>query len=269
MGFEHVTTEVSDRVGWVWIDRPEKKNALSADLWDDLPRALAELASDAEVRVVVVAGCGDSFTVGIDLQMLMSLAPEGASDATRRMAMYQKIKHLQATMTAFADCPKPVIAAVHGYCLGAGVDLITACDIRLATDDAVIGIRETRLGLVADVGTMQRLPKVVGPGHAAELAFTGRDIDGVEATRIGLVNRSYPDRDALFAGAAALAAEIAANSPLVVDGIKAVWAAEEGMSTAAALDHMALWNASFLMSNDLGEAFAAHVEKRPPDFTGT
>lgn len=163
----------------------------------------------------------------------------------------------------------PVIAAVHGYCLGAGVDLITACDIRLATAGAVIGVRETRMGLVADVGTTQRLPRLVAPGHAAELLYTGADINGDEAARIGLVNRSLPDPGSLFAEADRLAGEIAANSPLVVEGIKSLLRNQENMSTATALDQMAVWNAAFLDSNDLREALGAHLEGRPADYSGT
>jgi enoyl-CoA hydratase len=239
-------------------------------MWADIPVAVEQLGSTPEVRVIVVAGRGAAFTVGIDIAMLGSVDPaEGASEAVRKMEMYRRVKQLQGTMTAFEDCPKPVIAAVHGYCLGAGVDLITACDIRLSTADAVFGIRETRMGLVADVGTLQRLPRLIAPGHVAELAYTGRDIDGVEAERIGLVNRTVADRDALIGAASALAADIAANSPFVVQGVKSVLRAEEAMSTAAALDHVAMWNTSFLMTNDLGEAVTAFFEKRPPEFTGT
>jgi enoyl-CoA hydratase len=221
------------------------------------------------VRVVIVAGRGDSFTVGIDIAMLMGLQVEGASPADRNMQMFQQVKRLQSTMTAFESCPVPVIAAVHGYCLGAGIDLITACDIRLATADAVMGVRETRMGLIADVGTLQRLPKIIAAGHAAELLYTGSDVDGNEAARIGLVNRCFPDLESLEKGAMTLAETIAANSPLVVQGIKAVLAAEDGMGTASALDHIALWNTAFLQSNDLGEALAAHLERRPPHYTGT
>lgn len=266
---EHIEIEVTGNVGRLWLNRPAKKNALSADMWADIPAALAELAGRDGVRVVIVAGRGDSFTVGIDIAMLMGLQSEGASPADRNMQMYQQVKRLQSTMTAFEACPVPVIAAVHGYCLGAGIDLITACDIRLSTGDAVLGVRETRMGLIADVGTMQRLPRIIAAGHAAELVYTGSDIDGNEAARIGLVNRCFPDLASLETGAMALAEKIAANSPLVVRGIKAVLHAEEGMSTAAALDHIALWNTAFLESNDLGEALSAHLERRPPHYTGT
>lgn len=270
MGYQHLEIEVVDGVGWLWLNRPDKHNALSEDMWEDIPAAMAELAGDDEVRAVVVAGRGPSFTVGIDLQMLMAVSPTDLpSDAARKMALYRKIKQLQGTMTALEVCPKPVIAAVHGWCIGAGVDLITAADIRIAAEDAVFGVRETKIGLVADVGTLQRLPKILAPGHVAELAYTGKDVDAAHAQRIALVNHVYPDHRELHAAAQALAAEVAANSPLVVQGVKAVLEAEQDMSTAAALDHVALWNASFLMSNDLAEAMAAFTERRPPDFTGT
>lgn len=268
MAYQHLDVRVEDEVGWIWIDRPDAHNALSADLWEGLPAACRDLDGDGDVRVIVVAGRGPSFTAGIDVSLLASL-PGGSSDATRNMATYHMVRRLQQSFTAFADARKPVIAAVHGHCLGAGIDLITACDIRLASADARFSIRETRMGLVADVGTLQRLPRIVGPSHTAELAFTGRDVDAAEALRIGLVSRVLPDPSALFEAAGALAGEIAANSPFVVQGIKRVLAAETDLSTEAALDHVALWNAAFLRSNDLSEAVSAFVERREPRFSGT
>ena len=171
-------------------------------------------------------------------------------------------------MTSITNCPKPVIAAVHGYCLGAGVDLITACDIRLAAEDAVFSIRETKMALVADVGTVQRLPRLIGAGHVAELLFTGKDIDAPRAKEIGLVNDVYPDHDTTVMAAQTLAAEIAANSPLVVQGAKRVLAAEADMTLENALDHIALYNSAFIESHDIVEAMNAFFEKRPPEFTG-
>ncbi len=158
---------------------------------------------------------------------------------------------------------------MHGYCLGAGIDLITACDIRLAAGDAVFSVRETRLALVADVGTLQRLPRVLGAGPAAELIYTGADVDAGRAERIGLVNQVHPDVDSLHVAAQEMGEAIAANSPLAVQGSKAVLAAGAEMSVEQALDHVALWNAAFLHSNDLSEALAALAEKRLPRFTGT
>lgn len=269
MGYQHVEIEVREGVGWLWLNRPDKLNAMSRDMWADIPTAVGELDADESVRAIIVAGRGRAFTVGIDLAMLGAIETEAASEADKRTKLYREIRTLQHTFTSLADSPKPVIAAVHGYCLGAGMDLITACDIRLASADAVFSVRETKMGLVADVGTTQRLPKLIAPGHVAELMFTGKDIDANEADRIGLVNRVHSEPESLLSAAEAMAKEIAANSPLIVQGVKRVLALEEDMSTAAALDHMALWNSAFLWSNDLREAMMAHMEKRAPNFTGT
>ncbi|MGH8958874.1 MAG: crotonase/enoyl-CoA hydratase family protein [Acidimicrobiia bacterium] len=266
---DSITIERTDHVAVVWLDRPEKLNALSPEMWSELPRVVEALGREPEVRVVVVRGRGSAFTVGIDLHMLASIAPEGRSEAERRRTLLATIKSLQRTFSALADCPKPVIAAVHGYCLGAGIDLITACDIRWAAADATFSVRETRMGLVADVGTMQRLPRIIGPGHVAELVFTGTDIGAERALEMGLVSRVLADEESLHKEVMDLAAEIASNSPLVVEGAKAVLRAGEGRSIEQALDYMALWNAAFLISDDLDEAVAAHLEKRSPRFTGT
>lgn len=269
MGYQHVEMERREGVGWLWLNRPEKLNAFSMDLWEDIPRAVTELVDDPQVRSVVVAGRGLAFTVGIDLEVLGALLPEGRSETEARSALYREIRRLQGTMSAFAECPKPVVAAVHGYCLGAGMDLITACDLRLAAADAVFSVRETKMALVADVGTLQRLPGLLASGHVAEMVYTGRDLDAARAERIGLVNDVYPDVGSLHDAAQALGEEMAANSPLAVQGSKRVLQAGSRMSTEQALDHVALWNAAFLHSNDLEEALAAFAEKRPPDFTGT
>ena len=190
------------------------------------------------------------------------------SAAVQNMTIYKTIKRMQDSMTSLERCPKPVIAAIHGYCLGGGMDLITACDIRIASSDATFSVLETRLGMVADVGTVQRLPKVLGPGQAAELLYTGREIDAERARAIGLVNDIYPDPDTLHEAAHELAGQVAANSPLAVQGIKAVLAAGEGRSTAETLDYMAVWNAAFLRSDDLQEGVTSRIERRPSQFRG-
>ena len=268
MDYNHISVEITGPVATIWLNRPDKHNALSADMWTDLPVVVAELSADPEIRVLVVAGRGPSFTVGIDLEMLASIAPHGSSEAERRQHLHHKVKEMQATMSAFADSTKPVIAAVHGYCLGAGIDLITACDIRLAAESAVFGVRETRMGLVADVGTLQRLPRIISPGHVAELVYTGTDIDAHRAKEIALVNQVFPDVDTLMKAAMEMAEAVAANSPLVVQGAKTVLHAGEGRSVQEGLDYVALWNAAYLLSDDLTEAMAAHIEKRPPHFQG-
>jgi enoyl-CoA hydratase len=265
---EAIAVEKTDQVAVVWLQRPDKLNALSAEMWSALPRAVEEVGRDPEVRAVVVRGRGKAFTVGIDLEMLASLAPEGRSEAERRRNLMVTIKGLQRSFSALAECPKPVIAAVHGHCLGAGIDLITACDIRWASADAIFSVRETRMGLVADVGTMQRLPKIIGPGHVAELVYTGADVSAQRALEMGLVSRVFEDEETLHKEVMELAGQIASNSPLVVEGAKAVLRAGEGRSIDQALDYMALWNAAFLISDDLGEALTAHAEKRAPRFEG-
>lgn len=241
-----ITVEKKDGVANLWLDRPEKLNALSIDMWRDLPRAAAELARDAEVRVIVVAGRGPCLTAGIDLDMLSTLAPAGESETARRLALMHRIKELQHTFTSLADCPQPVIAAIHGFCLGAGIDLITACDIRWASADAIFSVRETRMGLVADVGTMQRLPRIVNPGDVAELVYTGADINSTRALEMRLVTRVLPDQPVLWSEVMGLAGAIADNSPLVVQGAKRVLQAGEGRSVAEGLDYVALWNAAFV-----------------------
>lgn len=268
MTYQHVSVERDGQIATVWLNRPEKLNALSADMWEDIPRAVADLDSDDAIRVIVVAGRGNAFTVGIDVEMLAGLAPSGPSPASTSKGLYQKIKELQDTFSVFARSAKPTISAVHGYCLGAGMDLITACDLRLCSSDAVFSIRETRMGLVADVGTLQRLPDIIGAGHTAELALTGMDIAAARAKEIGLVSRLEADRDTLIASAYDLASQIADNSPLVLEGVKRVLQANRGRSVEEALDYVARWNSAYLLSNDLFEATSAFMERRKPEFKG-
>ncbi len=268
MGYQHLEVERDGHVATLWLNRPDKRNAMSSDMWEDIPMAMAELDADESARVVILAGRGPAFTVGIDIGLLGSMQTAAESQAVANMNLYHLIKRMQRTASCFAESPKPVIAAVHGYCLGAGMDLITACDLRLASADAIFSIRETRMGLVADIGTLQRLPAIVGPGQTAQLAFTGDDMEADQALRIGLVNEVLADRESLLAAARDLAGRIASNSPLVIQGVKKVLAANDGRTIDQALDFVAQWNASYLISNDLMEAVAAFMEKRDPEFKG-
>ena len=266
-----LTIERDGHVGTLWLDNPDRRNALGPAFWEELPARMSELTDDPEVRAVVVAARGPCFTVGLDLKAMggsLGGGGSGGSQATRRTTMLRELKRLQGSINSVADCPKPVIAAVHGYCIGGGIDLITACDIRLASSDAIFSVRETKVAIVADLGTLQRLPGIVGRGHVAELALSGKDIPAERARDIGLVNDVLPDHDSLLKSAHELAVEIAANSPLVVQGTKAVLRAGEGRSVAEGLDYVGIWNAAFLQSNDLVEAMTAFMEKRPPRFTG-
>lgn len=266
-----LTIEKENAVATLWLDSPERRNAMGPAFWEDLPQAMAALSHVQDVRVVVIAATGPAFTVGLDLKAMggLLLQENGTgSDALHHMQLYAEVKKMQAAITSVAQCPKPVIAAIHGYCIGGGIDLITACDIRVAAADAVLSVRETKMAMVADLGTLQRLPKIIAQGHVAELAYSGKDIDAQRAKQIGLVNDVYEDQESLLAAAQALAREIAANSPLAVQGTKAVLCAGEGRTVEEALDYVALWNTSFLKSNDLKEAIMAFMEKRRPVFNG-
>jgi|SRR5579863_4710761 len=272
-----LSIERQGTVATLWLDRPEARNAMGPAFWDQLPSAMGELSADPEVRAVVLAARGPHFSVGLDLKAVGEMIPtpsDGGGDgrrtstAGRAVAARAGILRMQQSVTSVAACPKPVVAAVHGYCIGGGVDVISACDIRLASADAVFSVRETKIAIVADLGSLQRLPGIINRGHVAELAYTGKDIDAQRACQIGLVNDVYPDAEAVQAAARALAAEIAANSPLAVQGTKAVLRAGEGRSVAEGLDYVATWNAGFLQSDDLTEAFAAFLEKREPKFGG-
>ena len=274
---EVLTVERDDRVATLWLDNPKKRNAMGPAFWRDLPLVMAELGAHPDVRAVVLAGRGPMFSAGMDLEFLAGGAgtagepgePPPPSPAARAARAYRGLKRLQGAITSVADCPKPVVAAVHGWCIGAGVDLITACDIRLAAADARFSVRETRLAIVADVGTLQRLPRIVGPGHAAELALTARDITADRALAIGLVNHVVDDHAGAVAAAQEMASEMADLSPLAVQGTKVILRHAQDHTVADSLDYVALWNTAFAGSDDLQEAFGAYLEKRPPNFTGT
>jgi enoyl-CoA hydratase len=270
---EVFTIERDGHVATLWLDSPERRNAMGPDFWNDLPVLVDELSEDDDVRALVLAAKGPHFTVGLDLKSMGGVASGGggggkSSQAARGMRFLKEVSRLQRSITAVADCPKPVIAAIHGYCIGGGVDLISACDVRLASADAKFSIRETKIAIVADVGTLQRLPSIIGKGHVAELAYTGKDIDAERARHIGLVNDVFPDAEGVVKGAREMAAEIAANSPIAVQGTKHVLKACENRSVEEGLDYVGVWNAGLMQSSDLIEAMTAFMEKRPPVFKG-
>ncbi len=268
MSYQHVEVESSEHIGTIWLNRPDKLNAMSEDIWEDLPKAVADLDNDDSVRVIVLAGRGRAFSVGIDVGLLASIRPSGNSHAANSKEVNATIKRLQGTISCLAEANKPVIAAVHGYCLGAGANLISSADIRIASADAVFSIRETKMGLVADIGALQRLPAIVGDAVTAEMALTGDDYGADWALDRGLVSRVFDDQETLMAGAYDLANRIAVNSPLVTQGIKTILKANDGRTMDQRLDYMAQWNSSHLLSSDLNEAIAAFLEKRDPEFKG-
>ncbi|WP_137874158.1 crotonase/enoyl-CoA hydratase family protein [Rhodococcus sp. Q] len=265
------TVDIKDNVAQVTLIGPGKGNAMGPDFWDELPPLFAELDADPEVRAVVLAGEGKHFSFGLDLQaMAPAMAPVLAdkAQAAPRTDFHGVIRKMQNAITAVADCRKPVVAAIQGWCIGGGVDLITAADIRYASADAKFSVREVKVAMVADVGTLARLPRIIGDGHLRELALTGKDIDAARAEKIGLVNDVYADAEATLAAAHETAAAIAANPPLVVQGVKQVLDHTRKPAVDDSLRYVAAWNSAFLPSEDLGEAIAAVFQKRAPEFKG-
>jgi enoyl-CoA hydratase len=270
---EVLSIEKQGAVGILWLDRADKYNALSTELWSALPDALSELSADNQVGAIVLAGRGDHFCAGIDLAQ-DSLSDhknsQARSPAEANMRQLENTRKFQSAISAISDCPLPVIAVIQGYCLGAGVDLITACDIRIASSDALFSVRETRIGLVADVGTLQRLPKILSAGHVAELAYTGKDINAQRAEKIGLVNDLYDSVGAAMDAGLELASQIAANSPMAVRGTKFILQQGENLTTDQSLLLNGMYTLiSSLPSNDLQEGIKAFSERRPAKFTGS
>ena len=251
---------------------PGKGNAMGPDFWREVPVVFGALDEDQEVRAVVVTGSGRNFSYGLDLQAFMGeSATELAEDgglAGARTAFLGRVRRMQAALDAVEACRKPVAAAIQGWCIGGGVDLVAACDVRYAAADATFSIRETRVAIVADMGSLQRLPGIIGEGHLRELALTGKDVDAGRAAAIGLVNDVLPDAAAAFGAARAFAAEVAVNPPLVVHGVKHVLDHNRAERIQAGLKYVAAWNAAFMPSHDLGEAMTAFLAKRPPQFRG-
>lgn len=266
-----ISTEVRSHIGTLWLDRPEKLNAMGTDFWTDLPAAVKSLDSDPAVRVILVRARGRHFSVGLDLtQALLPTGGHGGagSQSTRATHLYHKVKELQDAISSLDYCKKPTIAAIHGYCIGGGVDLISACNIRLASRDAIFSVREAKIAIVADIGSLQRLPQILPKGILYELAMSARDFTSEEALRWGLLNEVCEDQDKLEERSVQVAESIANNSPVAVEGTKAILDGIYNRHLREDLDRVALWNAAFLASNDLKEAMSAFSEKREASFRG-
>ena len=269
MNFETLSVALAEGVVTVELNRPDKANAMTEAMWYDIRSVFSWVDETPEARVAVISGRGKHFTSGIDLTMLAGLKNQisDACDGRSREKLRRQILDLQDALSGIERCRKPVIAAIHGACIGGGVDLITCCDMRYAAAEAYFSVKEIDVGMVADVGTLQRLPKLVPDGIARELAYTGRRFDAAEAKEIGLVNRVFDSAESLKKGVAEIAAVIASKSPLSIRGTKEMIVYSRDHSVADGLNYIATWNAAMLMSEDLTEAMAAAVEKRSPKFT--
>jgi len=249
--FETLALTVSESVALVELNRPEKANSMSAAMWREIDACFRWCDREPGVRVVVLAARGKHFCAGIDLQMFADLDDQSLEPGRRAEQRRNHIEQLQANLSAIEHCRKPVLAAVHYTCIGGGVDMISCCDMRYCTEDAYFSIKEIELGMVADVGTLQRLPRLIGDGLMRELAYTGRRMGAQEAHRYGMVNRVYADREEMLADVMEVARTIAKRSPLAIRGTKEVLLYSRDHSVAEGLRYVANWNAGMLSANDL------------------
>lgn len=248
----------------VYFNRPDKLNAMNWSFWRDLPLLIDELEADPEIRAVVIAGRGKSFSVGIDVfEFFMNNqnALTGATAAARE-ELYRLILTMQEGFNRMTGGNKIYIAAIHRHCIGAGLDLASACDLRLAARDAVFSLRETKIAIVADMGSLNRLPRIIGQGNTRMMAFTGRDVTADEALRMGLVNGLYDSPETCLAAAKDLAAEIADNAEPAVRGSKRILSYMEDHSVDDGLKYVAAWNAAFLNTQEIQLALQKAMERK-------
>jgi len=268
MAYDSFNITIKDYIAHLVINRPNKSNSLDVKAWEEMQQAFIDLDQDPKVRVIILSGEGKHFCAGMDMNALMSLQQEATTDceAKKRELLRAFILKIQGCISQIEVCRKPVLAAIHGGCIGGGVDLVTACDMRYASEDAFFTIKEIDLGIVADIGTLQRLPTIIHPGLVAELAYTGRKVFGEEAAAIGLTNKVFSDKAAMMEYVQGIAANIAAKSPLCIRGIKEMILYKRDHSVDDSLKNMANYNAGMLISKDLTVAMMAQMTKQQAEF---
>ncbi|MFP5219639.1 MAG: crotonase/enoyl-CoA hydratase family protein [Actinomycetes bacterium] len=268
MGYRCFDVEIADGVAHVRCNRPDELNTMVPEFWRELPEIVTGISDDAAARVVVISSTGKHFSAGMDLSVFTSghLAGTDAEPGRRHAQLRSNAKVLQWSFTALEKARVPVLAACQGGVIGGAVDLVTACDMRYASADAFFCVQEINIGMTADVGTLQRLGKVVPEGIARELAYTGRRMPADRAYEVGLVQHVYPDHDSLVDGVLATAREIAGKSPLAVWGTKVALNYARDHPVDDALDQIATWQAGMFQPADMMEAFTAKAEKRDPVF---
>ena len=269
--------EVRDHVAHMVLKRPEKANSMIAEFWTELPSIIDGISAGTDARVVVLSAVGRHFCSGMDLSVFGSFdvsggsasadrSPDRAHGSRRRAQFRTGVLRAQTTMNALENSRLPVIAAIQGACVGGGVDMVSACDLRYATSDAFFSIQEINIGMTADVGTLQRMPKLVPEGVVRELAFTGRRMGAPEALDRGFVNAVYDDHDSMMDAVAEVAAQIASKSPMAIWGTKQTMNYSRDHSVADGLEYIATWNAAMFDTDDMGEAFRAQMDRRDPDY---
>ena len=264
--FETLGLELENNVATVMLNRPDSANAMNAPMWVDIHKCFEWLDSEPSVRVVVLMGSGKNFCSGLDLEMFHNL--HGGSSDPARVAelLRQRVLELQRNLTAIEICRKPVLAAVQRACIGGGVDMISCCDMRYACQDTYFSIREIDIGMTADVGTLQRLPKLIPDGVARELAYTGRKLSGDEAKTVGFVNAVFDDHSSLISGVKDIAKEIASKSPISIRGTKEMLLYTRDHSVQDGLNYIATWNAGMMSQHDLMAGITAQSERKVADY---
>ncbi len=263
--------DIENHIANLVLSRPNELNTMSRDFWVELGDVLEEINRDSEVRVVVMSSTGKHFCAGMDLNAFsngVDNIPDDKKPDHARIgeAVYRVAKELQEYISTLEKIRVPVIAAIHGGCIGGAVDLVTACDIRLASDDAFFCIQEINIGMAADVGTLQRLPKIIPDSKMREMAYTGRRMYAEEAKETGLVSDTYKSQEDMLKAANSLAKEIASKSPVAIYGLKAVMNYSRDHSVSESLEYNALWSGAMLSQKDMTEAMTANIEKRDASF---
>ena len=267
MAYQCFDVSLADGIAHIVMNRPEVRNNMNPAFWEELPQIVREIDADAQARVIVMSSTGPHFCGGIDISMFGSDAPANPHGKRQRgLKFLDTVKRMQDSLSVLEQCRLPVLVAIQGGCIGGGVDLATAADMRYATADAFVTIYETKIGMTADVGTFPRIVKLIPEGIVRELAYTGRRMPAAEALNVGLVNRVFDDHEAMLDGVMDVALEIAANAPLAVHGCKRAISYARDHSTQDGLDWIGLWNASNLHPEEIQEAMQARAEKRPADF---
>ena len=263
--------EVANKVAHIRLNRPEHLNSMVREFWVELPEIVRNLDARGDVRAIVLSSTGRHFCAGMDLGVFSSgdtaITPGDADEMGRvRARLRQTALMLQESFTAFEKARMPVLAAIQGGCIGGAVDMVTAADMRYASADAFFVIQEINIGMTADVGTLQRLPKIIPDGVARELAYTGRRMSAQRALEVGLVNQVFPTHEELVAGVLEIAGEIASKSPLAIWGTKEMLLYSRDHSVADSLNHIATWQTGMFQPSDMAESFMAKAEGRETNF---
>lgn len=270
MEYTALQIEIENHIAHIQINRPNKANSLDQNAFEEITRAFEEMDDNEDVRVVILSGNGKHFCAGIDLSLLLGLEGhiKDSCEGRKREKLRKLVLRLQAPMNAIEACRKPVLLAVQGGCIGAGLDIAAACDMRFATETGYFTLKEIDMGMVADLGVLQRLPGVISQGMVREMAYTGRKVLGTEAKEIGLVNKVFADTDSMMTHVRELAATIAAKSPLSIRGTKEMLNYGRDHTIADGLNYIATWNAAMILSEDLMKAGQAAMMKTTPEFRG-